>query len=222
MKHYLQFLFIGFLPCLFSCKKNSSTTQATTTVPIESVTIGTQVWTKKNLDVDHYKNGDAIPEVKDFNVWKTLKTGAWHYYNNDSNNGAIYGKLYNWYAVSDARGLAPAGWHIPTDAEWTTLTTSLGGASVAGGKMKEAGTSHWTAPNTGADNSSGFSALPSGTSTSLIFWQIGLNTYWWSSTSFTVGTDTYADFRAVYNNSSNVNGSGTDLSGGFSVRCIKN
>lgn len=214
-------LILAIINVFYSCKKSS----ATTTVPqpaIESVTIGTQIWTKKNLDVDHYKNGDAIPEVKDFNVWKNLKTGAWHYYDNSTDNGKIYGKLYNWYAVNDPRGLAPAGWHIPSDAEWTNLTNSLG--SGAGGKMKEAGTLHWISPNTGADNSSGFNALPSGSSTSLIFLQQGYETYWWTSTSFALSTETVAIFRAVYYNGSGVNGAGvgTSLYNGFSVRCVKN
>jgi uncharacterized protein (TIGR02145 family) len=84
-----------------------------------TVTIGTQVWMTKNLDVDRYRNGDIIPEVKDSIAWANLKTGAWCYYNNDPELGKIYGKLYNWYAVNDPRGLAPAGYHIPTDAEWT-------------------------------------------------------------------------------------------------------
>ncbi|RYY08664.1 MAG: hypothetical protein EOO04_39670, partial [Chitinophagaceae bacterium] len=81
-----------------------------------------QVWTVKNLDVTTYRNGDPIPQVTDPNAWATARTGAWCYYDNDPSNGAIYGKLYNWYAVNDARGLAPAGWHVPSDAEWNTLT----------------------------------------------------------------------------------------------------
>jgi uncharacterized protein (TIGR02145 family) len=127
------------------------------------VTIGTQVWTTQNLNVSTYLNGDPIPKVEDAGTWASLTTGAYCYYNNDSATYAsVYGKLYNWYAVNDSRGLAPAGYHVPTDAEWTTLTTTLGGESVASGKMKEAGTSHWNSPNAGADNSSGFNALPGG------------------------------------------------------------
>lgn len=221
MKPFFLLPGFTFLICLtVSCKKHDTTPQTSTPV-IEGVTIGTQTWTKKNLDVDHYKNGDAIPEVKDFAVWKNLKTGAWHYYDNDANNGKIYGKLYNWYAVTDPRGLAPSGCHIPSDAEWSVLTTYLGGESAAGGKIKEAGTSHWISPNTAADNSSGFNALPAGTSTSAIFWQLGYNSYWWSTTSFASGNDTFVYFRAVYNNSGAVNRAATDISGSLSVRCIK-
>jgi len=109
-----------------------------------SVKIGNQVWMSTNLNVDIYRNGDIIPQVTDPTAWAELTTGAWCYYNNDSLKGAIYGKLYNWYAVNDPRGLAPKGWHIPTDEEWITLVNSLGGDTVAGGKMKSTGT-WWSA-----------------------------------------------------------------------------
>jgi hypothetical protein len=95
--------------------------------PIKGVAIGTQVWTTKNLDVATYRNGDVISQVSDKDAWANLTTGAWCYYENDAKNGVKYGKLYNWYAVNDARGLAPAGWHVPTDYEWEVLSTFLGG-----------------------------------------------------------------------------------------------
>ena len=132
---------------------------------ISSVKIGDQEWQMKNLDVDRFRNGDAIPHARTDEEWKAAgERGepAWCYYNNDAENGRIYGKLYNWYAVNDARGLAPTGWHIPTDEEWTTLTNYLGGEDVAGGKMKSTGTAYWNSPNTDATNDSGFSALPGG------------------------------------------------------------
>lgn len=102
----------------------------------QTVTIGKQVWTSKNLNVSTYRNGDTIPQVQDQNAWANLTTGAWCYYDNDSTNGKKYGKLYNWYAVNDPRGLAPKGYHIPTDAEWIVLIDKLGGKSEAGKKMK--------------------------------------------------------------------------------------
>ena len=104
-------------------------------VILSSVVIGTQTWTTKNLDVETYRNGDPIPEEQDASTWANLTTGAWCYFANNTANGTTYGKLYNWYAVNDARGLAPNGYHIPTDAEWTILTDYLGGQLSAGTKM---------------------------------------------------------------------------------------
>ena len=130
---------------------------------ISSVKIGDQEWQSKNLDVDRFRNGDLIPHATTAEEWKAAgERGepAWCYYDNDTEKGRIYGKLYNWYAVNDARGLAPTGWHIPTDEEWTTLTNYLGGE--AGGKMKATGTAYWNSPNTDANNDSGFSVLPGG------------------------------------------------------------
>jgi uncharacterized protein (TIGR02145 family) len=115
----------------------------------QSVTIGTQTWTTKNLDVATFRNGDAIPEAKTDEEWQAAgdnKQPAWCYYDNDPKNGVKYGKLYNWYAVNDARGLAPAGWHIPTDEAWTELSTFLGGLDVAG-KKNENVTRIWSNKN---------------------------------------------------------------------------
>ena len=113
--------------------------------PIKGVAIGSQVWMSTNLNVSTYRNGDVIPQVQDRDAWAKLTTGAWCYYENNAANGTKYGKLYNWYAVNDARGLAPAGWHIPTDGEWTVLSTYLGGEDVAGKKMKStSGWESWT------------------------------------------------------------------------------
>jgi len=114
---------------------------------------------KKNLNVSKYRNGDDIPQVKNASAWANLTTGAWCYYENKTANGTKYGKLYNWYAINDPRGLAPKGYHIPTDKEWKTLINSLGGDSIAGKKMKS--TSGWRKSFNGT-NSSGFTALPGG------------------------------------------------------------
>ncbi|MBM3401498.1 MAG: hypothetical protein FJY21_04145 [Bacteroidetes bacterium] len=131
----------------------------------QTVTIGNQVWMTKNLDLDKFRNGDPIQEAKTNEEWKKAgenKQPAWCYYNNDPANGTKYGKLYNWYAVTDPRGLAPKGWHIPTDMEWTILIDYLGGPDVAGGKMKSTGSEYWKSPNREASNESGFSGLPGG------------------------------------------------------------
>ena len=165
------------LAMIFSFGVNTSVSQVTDIDgnTYKTVTIDSQVWTSENLNVSRYRNGDTIPQVQDSIEWANLKTGAWCYYNNDSANGKIYGKLYNWYAVNDSRGLAPEGWHIPTDAEWTTLTDFLGGITKehklgdgtkywyienVGGKLKA--TTLWESPNYGASNSSGFTAFPGG------------------------------------------------------------
>ncbi len=187
---------------------------------ISSVTICNQVWMLKNLDVTKYRNGDDIPQVTNIAAWAGLTTGAWCYYANNAANGTTYGKLYNWYAVNDARGLAPAGWHVPSDAEWTTLSDCLGGELDAGGKMKETGTTHWISPNAGASNSSGFTALPGGyLDSGLQFYNnIGIGGYWWSSTEANIGV---AWLRFLVIDNWSIHRPGTDKIYGFSVRCVK-
>jgi len=126
------------------------------------VTIGTQDWLVENLKVTHYRNGDPIPNVTNAAEWELLSTGAYCNYENLLSNGTTYGRLYNWYAVNDNRQIAPEGWHVPSDPEWNVLIDFLGDVSNAGGKLKEAGLTHWKDPNHGATNSSGFTALPAG------------------------------------------------------------
>ena len=195
-------------------------TWKTTAVFLPTVVIGTQQWMKENLDVMTYRNGDVIPQVTDPTAWVETyynETGAWCWYNNDPLNGAIYGKLYNWYAVNDPRGLAPQGWHIPTDAEWTTLGTLLGGDAVAGGKMKTTGTTRW-AGSTSATNESGFSALPGGSRYLSVFHQVGSVGYWWSATEV---SSFDAWFRGLsYWDGSLYRGS-PNKKDGFSVRCLR-
>jgi uncharacterized protein (TIGR02145 family) len=189
------------------------------TEKFKSVKIGKQIWMVKNLDVVHYRNGDPIPEVKDPKAWASLSTGAWCYYDNDSVNGKKYGKLYNWYAVNDPRGLAPEGWHVPSDAEWKELSEYLGGDKIAGGKMKSKGTGHWIKPNKGATNKSGFSALPGGYRyNDGIFGNLGFHADWCSSTE---DGKVYAWDRDMdFDNA--VIGRGIHFKGdGLYVRCIK-
>ncbi len=186
---------------------------------LPTIQIGTQKWMSKNLDVAFYRNGDPIPKVTDPTAWAGLTTGAWCYYNNDPIQGNSYGKLYNWYAVNDPRGLAPQGWHIPSDAEWTTLVTNLGGSLVAGGKMKEPGSVNWTPPNTDSDNSSGWTGLPGGfRGSNGSYTSIRFDGGWWGSTEN--GTS-FAWFRLLgFSNTSllRINNYKQD---GFSVRCIR-
>jgi uncharacterized protein (TIGR02145 family) len=209
----------------YSCSKNDSPTAQNNNSASSDVTIGSQTWSARNLDVDHYRNGDIIPQVTDATQWTNLTTGAWCYYNNDPANGPIYGKLYNWYAVNDPRGLAPSGYHIPTDNEWTILTNYLGGLNVAGSKMKETGTSHWSYPNSDATNSSGFNAIPGGfRDYSLgIFFSRTVFGYWWSSTSgaSTSNFNTNKYYRQLHSDSGVVTRDAFYASSGYSVRCIK-
>jgi uncharacterized protein (TIGR02145 family) len=199
----------------------------------EATNICDQIWTTSNLNVSKYRNGDLIPQVSDPTEWITLTTGAWCYYNNDSANGPIYGKLYNWYAVVDPRGLAPEGYHIPSADEWTTLTNCLGGEAVAGGKMKEMGLKNWESPNKDATNSSGFSALPGGyrfgecgynvgCSDKGKFYIIGRYAYWWSTTEYpTTYLAKYVfGIRLSYFDSKALLFTNL-VRPGFSVRCIK-
>ena len=200
-------------------------------VQIPQVTICSQVWAAKNLDVTTYSDGTPIPQVTDPTAWANLTTGAWCYYNNDPANGAVYGKLYNWYAAAgiyDAaslsnpalrKNLAPTGYHVPTDAEWTTLTTCLGGESIAGGKMKETGTAHWISPNTDATNSSGFTGLPGGYRTNDgAFYIVGNFGYWWSSSEYNT---TFAWSRNLDYNYGGANIYSSNERQGFSVRCLR-
>lgn len=188
-----------------------------------------QIMTTKNLNVSRYRDGSIIPQITNASQWQNLTTGAWCWYNNDSATYWQYGKLYNWYAVNDSRGLVPQGWHVPTDADWNKLvkcidptsdTTFTGAQSAtAGGTMKEAGTNHWITPNTGASNSSGLVGLPGGTrSFDGIFDGIGNYGHWWSATE---KNQTYAWYRALYNNSASLYREGYSKKSGFSVRIFK-
>jgi len=183
----------------------------------KTVKIGTQIWMKENLKVTHYRNGNAIPKVTDNTAWIDLSTGAYCNYGNDVNNVTTYGRLYNWYAVNDTRNIAPTGWHVPSDAEWQTLVDYLGGENVAGGKMKETGTTHWQTPNTGATNESEFSALPGGARYGGTYDNIGNFEGWWSATEY---GGFYAWDRRLNYSSSGVSRYLTSKRYGFSVRCV--
>ncbi|MEI6089549.1 MAG: FISUMP domain-containing protein [bacterium] len=188
---------------------------------IGDVQICDQIWMGCNLDVDHYRNGDSIPEVRDSTQWSKLTTGAWCYYRNDPAMGKIYGKLYNWYAVNDSRGLAPVGWHISSVAEWSKLYACVG--DEGGGKLKSTGTKSegdglWDFPNTGATNESGFSAIPgslryiNGT-----FDYAGYLGMWWTSDE--KDTDSANGFYLDCNFTALHNGA-YYKEYGFSVRCV--
>ena len=177
-----------------------------------TVTIGNQVWMAENLKVTHYTNGDPIPYVADSLEWINLKTGAYCDYQNLKENGEIYGHLYNSFAIDDERGLCPEGWHVPIKEEFDILREYLGGAKIAGAKLKETKYEHWLIPNIGATNSSGFSALPGGRRTKRGFSRMGYDGYFWSSGMYYLylryeKTEFSLGFNEMYD--------------GYSIRCVR-
>jgi len=189
----------------------------------KTVFIGTQQWMAENLKTSKYNDGTTIPNITDNTQWGNNTTGAWASYNNDAAKNAKYGKLYNWYAVSKTtngnKNICPTGWHVPTDAEWMVLTDNLGGDSIAGGKMKEVGTTNWYSPNTDATNMSLFTGLPGGYRYSYGDYNyIGHYGYWWSSTEPKTSAAWYR-YLDYYNG----NAYRDDFSKGygFSVRCLR-
>lgn len=213
-----------------------NSTDATATPPVDAdgyvyntVTIGTQVWMAENLKTTKYNDGTAIPNLTDNSSWGNTTSGAWCDYNNTSSNSVTYGKLYNWYAVDNnasskaasngGKNICPAGWHVPSDADWTTLTDYLGGMSVAAGKLTEAGTIHWTFDYASATNSSSFTALPGGYRKydGWGFESFGYEGYWWTS-SANSGDGVFRRLTHYYNNAETSEGIN---SFGYSVRCLK-
>jgi uncharacterized protein (TIGR02145 family)/uncharacterized delta-60 repeat protein len=198
----------------------------------QDITIGTQIWSKCNLDVTTYSDGTPIPQVTDPTAWVGLTTGAWCYYDNNSVTGATYGKLYNWFAVAgiwneasktdvnQRKKLAPNGYHIPSDDEWTVLTDYLGGELVAGGKMKEPEFCHWNEPNTDATNISNFTGLPAGFRNGGLFGVIGQQGYFWSSTATAYNNTEAETLTLFYDTALAFHGRGLK-SQGSSVRLIK-
>jgi uncharacterized protein (TIGR02145 family) len=183
-----------------------------------TVLIGNQWWMAENLRTANYANGEPIPNVTDNTAWTQLSSGAWCNYNNNVTNDAVYGKLYIFYTTVDPRGLCPAGWHVPSDGEWTVLTDYLGGTSTAGGKLKA--TTGWNAPNTGATNESGFSGLPGGHrgANGAGFINVGITGHWWSSTEAS-STDAWLCWLFHENDNAYRNSFGKQ--NGFSVRCLR-
>jgi uncharacterized protein (TIGR02145 family) len=210
-----------------SCKKDEPAPQITAPTDADgntynTVTIGTQVWLTENLRTTKYLNGDLIgtttPATLDLTSEATPRY-QWSYDGNES-NAVTYGRLYTWYAATDSRKVCPDGWHIPSDEEWTALSTFLGGEALAGGKLKETGTAHWLTPNTGATNETGFTALPSGNrTTSGLFESIGVMTNIWTSTE---KTPINAIVRGIANSSTEITGfSPFNKRDALPVRCLK-
>ena len=185
----------------------------------KTVKIGDQWWMAENLKVTHYRNGDAIPNITDDDELMNLTIGAYCAYDNDESYADIYGYLYNGFAVADNRNIAPPGWHVPTFKEIFTLGDYLGGDNVAGGKLKETGTTHWSTPNTGATNESCFSALPAGYC-SYGFHNLGNIADFLSATEMDYDSDYVAHYSLLYY-ISEVRYSNSHKRGGSSVRLIR-
>jgi uncharacterized protein (TIGR02145 family) len=191
-----------------------------------TVTIGTQCWIKENLKTTRYNDGTTIPLVTDGSIWAILTSPAYCWYNNDPGTyKATYGALYNWYSVDASsngnKNICPTGWHVPTDGEWTILTTYLGGESVAGGKLKETGTTHWLSPNADATNITGFTALPGGYRFSYgSDLTIGSYGFWWSASEWDEDTQQGSDRNLYYGFGDILRGGGSKLYG-CSIRCVK-
>ena len=184
----------------------------------KTVTIGTQCWMQENLKTTKYNDGSDIPNITENTEWVSQRTGAYCWYNNDINNKNKYGALYNYYTGIDSRNLCPTGWHVPSDAEWTTLINYLGGSNIAGGKLKETGYENWASPNTGADNSSGFTALPGGYRFVGTFSMAGFSSHWCSNTESGM---TGAWNTMLYYSDSTMRKDNNDKSAGSYVRCIQ-
>lgn len=189
----------------------------------KTITIGTQTWMVDNLKTTHYRNGDPISNITDNSLWVYTSAGAYCWYNNDILNKAVYGALYNGFAVKDSRNIAPLGWHVATRDEWNTIISFLGGVTTAGSKMKESGTNHWTTPNSDATNESGFTALPGGYrhKNTGAFQYMGTNSFYRTGTEeLNSGYDS-AYHIMLFNINANVTPSYSEKVYGYSVRCVK-
>lgn len=215
------------LGLFISCKESEAILQITETVTdidgntYETVKIGEQIWMKENLKTTQYRNGDPIPKITNPTKWAIEVEGAYCNYNNSDSIANIYGRHYNYYVIDDVRGICPTGWHVPSSDEWDILMEELWGLFRAGGKMKESGTEHWLSPNTGATNSSGFTALPSGGIDQGYSFFLGESSDWWTSTVID-GSDYPVMLKGVHFNSNGLSTKFTIKTGpGNSIRCLK-
>jgi uncharacterized protein (TIGR02145 family) len=186
-----------------------------------TIKIGQQEWMVENLKTVTYNDGSPIPNVTDGPTWSNLPSDAYSWYDNGVANKDVYGALYNWYAVNTKK-LCPTGWSMPSSSSWSNLASAAGGDTVAGGRMKEVGTTLWQAPNTGATNQSGFSARPAGfRNVAGSFDQKGQNGIWWCSDQKIVSLPATAYFSHVTSTSSALVGATSPFTTGYSVRCMR-
>jgi uncharacterized protein (TIGR02145 family) len=195
----------------------------------KTVAVGKQIWMVENLRTTHFRDGKPLLHAYKDNLWYEACSennesgrGAYCSYDDEEGNRKIYGLLYNSYAITDSSGLCPEGWHVPTREEWKELESFLGGEKIAGGKLKEAGTDHWAAPNTGATNESGFTALPGGFRFRRgQFASCRYTGYYWSSGWKSLSGTDAAWFRLVSYSAVSINKNDYTEGSGFSVRCLK-
>jgi uncharacterized protein (TIGR02145 family) len=185
------------------------------------IRIGTQLWTKENLKVTRYNNGDIIPDVTDSLTWNHLSTAAYCDYDNTPSNSTIYGRLYNWYTVDDTRNVCPVGWHVPNGAELSVMLTLLGWDLNTGGNLKETGSSHWALPNSGATNESGFTALPGGVRATYGFILMTMQGWWWTARDSWFTADTNPSILILFSERSDFNAATQTKKTGLSVRCMR-
>ena len=222
----VNYLLIISVACMLSCSKSLQRPSAPPSLLIPSVMVCSQTWMTKNLDVVTFRNGDTIAQVAGDDNWGNMTiqspTPAWCYFLDDASNDSVYGKLYNWAAVTDPRGLAPEGWHVATYADWTKLADScLDGTDIAGKAMKEAGFAHWKDiqfPKYYGTNSSGLTCLPGGYRDGIGFDnQLGVTGNWWCGTGDSNG-NAYMIWLSYLDNEVHFKNTGND---GVSVRCVK-
>jgi len=220
----ITFLLLGIISVFFtSCKKDndgeSNTVKDFDGNVYHTVTIGTQTWMVENLKTTKYNDGTAIPLATDESQWPNINDAqpCYCWYNFNPVSYKDYGALYNWYVVNTGK-LAPTGWHVPTDSDWTILIDYLGGEDLAGGKLKEIGTNHWKTPNTGATNETGFTALAGGAHYYDEFDDVAIYARFWSVTNYNTY---YAMFRILSYDDSDIRGYEEPKAYGLSVRCIK-
>jgi uncharacterized protein (TIGR02145 family) len=210
---------------VFNINLTYGTLTDTEEIVYRSIKIGAQTWMAENLKTSRYRNGDLIGTTSVPSLNTTAEVGPkyqWAYDGNE-NNVEVYGRLYTWYTITDNRNVCPSGWHVPNDDEWATLEDYLGGWKNAGGKLKESGTTHWQVPNEGANNESGFTALPGGMRfENGTFTYLGTVGLWWSSDEANPNSPSAMSWSVQYNSSVLSMGWTGDANGrGLSVRCIK-
>ncbi|NMC41643.1 MAG: hypothetical protein GYA43_10835 [Bacteroidales bacterium] len=215
----LSLLLLTFLLIFSGCKKEGLTVTDVEGNTYKTFSIGGKVWMAESLRTTKFRDGSSIPLVAAGNAWSLTTTAAYNNVNNSSDNAPVYGRLYNWYAVTDSRNLCPEGWHVPSNDEYINLITALGGASVAGGKMKETGTDHWNEPNSGASNQSGFTGRGAGyISYAGVFKDFKYITGFWTSTQNTSGTAYHVGLLFDLPDADNY---AVDKKTGLQVRCVK-